>query len=204
MSIKSVILCVGFLSIASSRADLIYYRAILNSAEIVPTAAALGLPASNASGIFNLTLDTVAETFTATAELNDMQGIYRPCFLPQSICSGAHLHLGALGAATPTHVFNTRDSDWTNAAGNQDPAAGNWSYSATNPFFINLSFSQVITELDTGNVYLNVHSDYMPTGEIRGQVYLVPEPRVTGFLLIGGLWTLFLRKHLFRLRLKSA
>ena len=70
--------------------------------------------------------------------------------------------------------------------------------------FINLSFSQVITERDTGNVYLKVHSDYMPTGEIRGQLYLIPAPRVPGFLLIGGLWTIFLHKHLLRRRLKSA
>ena len=196
-------MCVGLLSVTSSRADFIYYRAIVNNAEIIPPAAALGLPTSNAGGIFNLTLDTVAETFTASAKLNDMQGIYRPCFLPQGICPGAHLHPGALGAATPPHLFNTRDSDWTNDAGNQDPAAGNWTYSATNPFYQ----PQLLTShCGTG------HGKRVPQGPLglyadrgnQGTTLFDPRTLRPGFLLIGGLWTIFLHKHLLRRWLKSA
>jgi hypothetical protein len=45
---------------------------------------------------------------------------------------------------------------------------------------------QQVTDLFSGLHYVNVHSTVNPGGEIRGQVYLVPEPAALSVIALSG------------------
>ena len=110
-----------------------------------------------------------------------------------------HLHLGGFGQVGSTHIYNTRNDLWVNEDGNNNPRTGDWTYSATGQIFIT-DLNTALSNLEATNVYLNVHTDYISSGEIRGQVIpsTIPEPGSVGLVGLGA--TLVLVRSLFRRR----
>jgi hypothetical protein len=51
-----------------------------------------------------------------------------------------------------------------------------------------------ITDLNAGNLYINITDSVYPSGEIRGQIEAVPEPVTLALLGIGSLAWLGLRR----------
>lgn len=47
------------------------------------------------------------------------------------------------------------------------------------------AFAALLTGLQAGRVYLNIHSSFAPRGEIRGQLAAVPEPASWAMLITG-------------------
>jgi hypothetical protein len=52
------------------------------------------------------------------------------------------------------------------------------------------SIAQQQAQLASGQYYVNIHSSTFGGGEIRGQIYLAPEPTCASLLLGGGVWLL--------------
>ena len=52
------------------------------------------------------------------------------------------------------------------------------------------SIAQQQAQLATGQWYVNIHSSTFPGGEIRGQIYLTPEPTSAILLLGSSVWLL--------------
>ena len=191
---------------AVAEADFQYYTAQLDGHQIIPTATDVGLEPSSATGLMNLVVDDVTGRFRMEIILEGLVGNYNPCFQPQGICSGAHLHLGAVGQSGPAHIYNTRNDIWMNENGNNNPMAGDWSYSASGQIFIT-DLSTALSNLEATNVYLNIHTDYLTTGEIRGQVIpsTIPEPGSLALLSMGTVLVVFrlFSFHGRHLRLRS-
>jgi len=74
----------------------------------------------------------------------------------------AHLHLGAAGANGPVIV------DLTNRVNGNRLKAGISAADLTSAF--DGDFGDFLNELAAGNVYINLHTEAFPAGEIRGQV----------------------------------
>lgn len=53
-----------------------------------------------------------------------------------------------------------------------------------------------ITDLDAGNLYLNITSNVFPSGEIRGQILPVPEPTTLALAGMGTLALLAVRRKI--------
>lgn len=51
-----------------------------------------------------------------------------------------------------------------------------------------------VTDMIATNTYINIQSNVFPSGEIRGQLYVVPEPS-TVLLACTGIFGLFLIRH---------
>ena len=92
-----------------SHAGLAYYRAVLDGNQVIPSAPDSGVTPSAATGLMDLVVDDETGFFRIDVMIEGLQGNYTPCLFPQGICSGAHLHLGAPGIASPVHIYNTRN-----------------------------------------------------------------------------------------------
>src|SRR5207249_387416 len=76
--------------------------------------------------------------------------------------TGVHIHgLAGPGVAAPIIIALTLDQ----------PGATTGTFSGSGT----LTAAQ-ITGMENGQTYVNVHSNVFPSGEIRGQLFLVPEP----------------------------
>lgn len=75
----------------------------------------------------------------------------------------AHFHLGAPGVNGP--VVKTLNFDFESGT-----AVGTWTPNDTEPISPTL-----VRQLFKGNIYVNVHTEQFPSGEIRGQVLQVED-----------------------------
>lgn len=155
-----------------AHADTITYTAILlGSNEVPPT----GSPGTGFA-VFTLTGDllTINETFT---------GLTAPA-------SAAHIHCcGPVGVnevvAVPFTPFPNSTSGSFNATVDLTLAATyNAAFITQEGGTVALAEAGLITALNSGNTYANIHDTNFPAGEIRGQIAVVtPEP---GTLLLLG------------------
>ncbi len=121
---------------------------------------------SSATGTFTGVYDDVANSFSIQWSITGLIG------MPSS--PGSHLHNAPLGSNGPVVFgFNNPDGTW--------PTSG----SAT---WMNVP-ANMVSELFAGNLYANFHTTDFPSGEVRGQVRLVPAP---GAAALGGCAALLL------------
>lgn len=122
------------------------FTATLDGAQEVPAVAT----AATGTGAFVLNADKTELTFDVT--VTGLSGAIQ----------AAHFHNGATGANGG--VVRTLTSDFTN-----NTASGTWSSTDGEPLT-----PAIVTELEAGRLYVNVHTAANPAGEIRGQVLTNP------------------------------
>jgi hypothetical protein len=144
---------------ASANAGVSFFSAVINNNQAVP------MTDSPATGTLEGTYDSDTNTFefswTITPELVG---------LPAS--PGAHIHDGDFGDTGPI-VFGFSEPD------------GTWDLSGS-ATWTDLSEDDVSSLFDNG-LYVNFHTTEFPSGEVRGQINLVPTPGSVAVLGIAGL-----------------
>jgi CHRD domain/PEP-CTERM motif len=123
-------------------------------------------------GFVELTLDTVSGVVTlANCTYQDLLGG----------ATAVTLNDAAIGFNGPISLILTLDT----------PAATTGTFSGggtiTNPI-------GVVNDMINTNTYLNIRSQVFPSGEIRGQLFIVPEPSSL-LLACTGVFGLFLMRH---------
>ncbi len=112
---------------------------------------------------------------------------FNPTTLTLSVTDGTGLYSDLLAGATTVKVQATAIVLTLDTPGN---TSGTFSGSGT------LSSAQA-ADLNAGNLYVNITDSVFPSGEIRGQILLVPEPSI-GALMFGALgliaWRLCARR----------
>lgn len=109
--------------------------------------------------------------------------------------TASHIHCctaapGNVGVATQTPTFSgfplggtfgsyDRTFDMTLAS------SYNAAFITANGGTVSSAFTALVTGLDAGRAYLNIHSSFAPGGEIRGFLAPVPEPESYALLLSG-------------------
>ena len=118
--------------------------------------------ATDASGTFLFEWDSAADTYTVTGTIAEIA--------PGDIV-GVHIHDGAVGVNGPIVEHISNDGPTLSAAG-----SGTLLTLAGASVDAGFDYS----DLTSGNYYLNIHTNDVPSGEIRGQIsaVLVPEPSV--------------------------
>jgi hypothetical protein len=146
---------------ASASAAILTFEANLDGLQEVPP------NAGPAFGQADLTLDTVSGLVTITT------GTY------QDLLGGATavtLNDAAIGVNGPIALVLTLDT----------PAATTGTFSGSGT----ITAGQV-TDMMATNTYINIRSNVFPSGEIRGQIFVVPEPS-TVMLACTGIFGLFI------------
>jgi hypothetical protein len=148
--------CILALS-AGAKADTITFTATLSGANEVPPRA------TNATGTATLVLDTVTGKAVLSVNFSGLT----------SGLTGAHIHCCASPTAN-AGILQGFDSQLT--LGATSGSLSNWTLPIT-------LTAQQMSSLINGLAYVNIHTTTYTGGEIRGQLYAVPEP---GTLLLLG------------------
>jgi hypothetical protein len=102
----------------------------------------------------------------------------------------AHIHSGARDINGP--ILHDLDNASSFIGTTEGTIQGDWRFDDPTSPLID-GFAQ---ELLNGALYFNIHSEFSPSGEIRGQIEEVPEPSsVLGVLVLGALGASQLKKQ---------
>lgn len=147
-------------SLASAgEAEISLFAATINNNQTVP------LTDSPATGTLEGTYNHATNTFQFGWTIT-------PDLIGTPASPGAHIHDGDFGETGPiVFGFNEADGTW--------PLSGEATWTG-------LSEDEV-ADLFNGGLYVNFHTDAFPSGEIRGQITLVPTPGSVAVLGLAGL-----------------
>lgn len=181
---------------SSSYADVIYLSGLLDSSQVVDS----GGSTSTATGLAELTIDTDAQTITLDFSWDGLTGP----------ADRAHLHDAPLGESRHTDPF---DRFFDEVFNNNDalrsiPCSSDWAFydmcvppsgalhfvqgleealdltPGCDPTVEVCSIAEFVSLALNDIIYMDIHTELYPQGEIRGQLYpqVVPEPSVVAVL----------------------
>jgi len=170
------------MTVGHAQASIIYFDATLSGdQEVAPVS-------SSASGIATMMFDNVAMTLDYQITLSglDLDTNQTPSTADDVLAM--HFHNAPFGANGGVAFSIFGDNDLLT-----DPilgiVSGTWDASE--------ALASSVTALLAGNLYINVHTTAVPSGEIRGQVMMmqsVPEPSVLLLFGLGAAGLVFRRK----------
>lgn len=163
----------AILSVASqsSLASIITYTTPLSGATESPPVASPG------TGFVTLTYDSIAHTLLVDASFSDLVGLVSVAHIH---CCTAIANDGNIGVASAVPTFPGFPAGVTAGVYNQlfdlaDLASFNPAFVANNGGTAASAELALITGMDDGKAYFNIHTNAFPGGEIRGFL-AVPEP----------------------------
>jgi hypothetical protein len=154
--LMGAIALVSLVGVASAEAQIRNFTAQLSGANETP-----GI-VTGAGGVATITLDTATQTVTYRVDVYNLP----------SGATVAHFHASGPGVAGPTVVTFTFPVGISNDFAITGTATAA-DLTPRQPQGIN-SWEDFIQALTLGQIYVNVHSQVNPGGEIRGQVVPVP------------------------------
>jgi len=184
------------LSVPTARGDSISFAAnLVGSLEVPPTG-------SPATGSALVVIDTVANTMQVNVTFSGLEGTttasHIHCCLASPFLVGSNV-----GVATAVPTFTGFPLGVT--SGTYSHLFDLTAASSYNPAFVTLEGGTVagaeaalVTGIETGETYLNIHTMMFPGGEIRGFLVATPEPSSIFLLGTGLLGILCMRRKLGR------
>ncbi len=156
---------------------------------------------SSAIGFAELELNEAEDALSYTIDVSGLDFSLISTLDPSTSLDGAapdivsqiHIHNAPFGANGPivfsiASLVGTGFDDEDDLSIDIDSATGDatitgvWETTDTRPLT-----PELVSELEAGNFYFNIHTVGFPPGEIRGQIETVPEPTaILGLAFIGG------------------
>jgi len=157
------------------------YSVVLTGANEAPSNGSTGI------GVGLVTIDTVLHTLRVQTTFANLVGNVTASHIH---CCTANAGAGTAGVATPTPTFP--GFPLGNTFGSYDQTfdmnlASSWNaaYITANGGTPLTAFAAFNTGVQAGKAYLNIHTSFVPGGEIRGFLAPVPEPGSYALMLAG-------------------
>lgn len=168
----SVAILLGLLMLPSARGAILFQATLTGDREVPPVV-------TTASGSATLSLNDAQDRLEISISLSglDLDGTQSPGTSDDNVVA-AHIHLAPVGVNGPIVFGFVGPNSDTNFDLVIDPVAGTI-FSAWD-FFEGLgtTLTDQLANLTGNLLYINVHTLAHPGGEIRGQIFRVPEPSV--------------------------
>ncbi|MDB5365615.1 MAG: hypothetical protein JWM77_1542 [Rhodospirillales bacterium] len=168
----------SFATVPASAVPITFQATLRGAEEVPPTS-------STATGFATFVADTVAETVSVDLSVS---GLTTPSV-------AGHLHFAPPGVAGPIILPFTGLPNTTAFTYSHSFTAADLTNSVTTGI---ATFGALLSAIEAGNTYANVHTTNFPGGEIRGQLEAarVAEPASVTLLAVGaGLLLLLLRRR---------
>jgi len=189
-----VVFAIAVMFASAAQASMLYFSGALTASQVVSTPPS----GSTATGYAWVTIDTDLFTVTTDAVWSGLSGLV----------DRSHLHDGPEGESTndpPNGLFfhevldltdsptpyRTVPCDWAGATfTNCAPATGELHdvlQLAVDDGYGYADFNTLVNAMLSGGLYLDIHTQLDPAGEIRGQLepVVVPEPASVSTVLVG-------------------
>jgi hypothetical protein len=187
-----LVACVWFLASYTAHAGIITLTANLDAVQVVP---GVGSP-STGTGFAIVTFDTVLQTITTDLSWEGLSGPV----------DRSHLHNGPAGSPTDLifeHEVISIDTPLRtipctfSVAGYQMCAPATASlHDVFDPFAQDgILFAPILNLALADGLFIDVHTELYPGGEIRGQLEVASEPASTGLVVLGAALLLGLRNR---------
>ena len=161
-------------------AATIFQASLDGSQEVIPND-------STATGFATLTLNDDLSRLEISVQLTgvDLDGLQTPGILDDNV-RGFHIHRGAIGINGPVVFGFINPNHDTNGDLVIDAVAGTvvsaWDLDEGN----DTTLGDELANLIGGDLYFNLHTEAIPSGEIRGQIQqLIPAPSTLSVLMLG-------------------
>jgi hypothetical protein len=169
------------LTLTAAQAEIKVYTTTLSGAnEAVPND-------SFGTGSATVTIDSVLFSMRVETTFSGLSGTTTASHIH---CCTLVPYAGTVGVATQTPTFSLFPLGVT--SGSYDHTFDMTQASSYNASFITTSggtpataFAALVAGMDIGKAYLNIHTTYIPGGEIRGFLAPVPEPEIYAMLGVG-------------------
>lgn len=178
MKIRVPMLALTLFAAATVSAAPIVYITDLSGANESPANASLGM------GSAIITMDTIAHTLQVQLWFSDLTGNTTASHIH---CCTAVPMTGNVGVATVTPTFPGFPTGVTAGSYNQTfdltlTTSFNGAFVTANGGTAAGAEAALAAGLAAGTSYLNIHSSFVPGGEIRGFLVAVPEPATLGLV----------------------
>jgi hypothetical protein len=179
--LAAALLCAAFAMPAN--ATTLVFSATLSGLNESPVNASPG------SGSATITVDDIARTMRIQADFQNLLGNTTASHIH---CCTAVADTGNAGVATATPTFPGFPLGVT--AGSYDSIFDMTLASSYNAAFLNslinggstsVAFATLLSGLNAGTSYFNVHTNLYPAGEVRGFIHAVPEPGTWALMCLG-------------------
>lgn len=162
-------------------ADQTFYQAALDgSSESPPNT-------SPATGMTTVSIDSNLRTMHIHESFS---GLTADTTVSHIHCCTTEPNSGTAGVATAVPTFpdfpaGVRAGIYDHTFDMKDASNYNPAFIAANGNNVDGAFSALLTGMNTGGAYSNIHSTLFPTGEIRGFLAPIPEPETYAMLIAG-------------------
>lgn len=178
----AVPLAVGLLSAGSAAAHIAIYEATLTGEAEFPSPVD-----TDGAGTARITIDDHAMTMRVETSFSGLTGNVTIAHIH---CCTAEPGVGGVGVASPVPSFPGFPAGGTSGSYGQTfdmtaAASYNPAFITANGGSIGAAFGALLSGIAGGNAYLNIHTSFVGSGEIRGFLAPVPEPETWALCLVG-------------------
>ena len=168
------------IALPAGASSITYYTTLSGAAEATPVV-------TDGTGFARVTIDDAAFTMRVESAFSDLTGTTTASHIH---CCTAAANTGTAGVATQTPSFvgfplGVTSGTFDNTFDMTLAASYNGAFVTNNGGTTASAFAALLSGLNAGKAYFNIHSTFAPGGEIRGFLQRVPEPGTLALLGLG-------------------